>query len=223
MAAHAPSLARLGADLRTIATQSPNARRPIRTTGIFTAEATTALSDLVLWNVVTIPKKPRLRARIEMILNKPSTPRQRTAALRPRRSIQWSDYTLRDPSKIPAKPQCAHKPILYLQRPGHIDDARRHAQFPAVFRRSLKHCRKAFPTPYIVRRQLKDFSVNMVTLIPRQRASRLQPLCMNAVAYHREQHHCSQTTLLHGNSPITAEQFDWQSLNLTLLIIVCLH
>src|SRR3984957_14024566 len=97
------------------------------------------LQELVLWNVVTIPKKPPLGARIEMSLNKPSIPRQRTAALRPRLSIQRSDYTLRDPSKLPTKPQCAHEPILYLQRPGYIDEARRHTQFPAVFRRSLKH------------------------------------------------------------------------------------
>jgi hypothetical protein len=105
------------------------------------------LKELVLWNVVTIPKKPPLGARIEMSLNKPSIPRQRTAALRPRLSIQWSDYSLRDPSKFPTKPQYTYKPVFSLQGPGYIDEARRYTQFTAVFRRSLKHCGKAFPNP----------------------------------------------------------------------------
>src|ERR1700722_17792968 len=97
------------------------------------------LQELVLWNVVTIPKKPPLGARIEMSLNKPSIPRQPTAALRPRHSIQRSDYTLRDPSKLPTKPQYTHKPVFSLQGPGHIDEARRLTQFPAVLRWSLEH------------------------------------------------------------------------------------
>jgi hypothetical protein len=39
--------------------------------GLFIGEATgTALSaDLVLWNVVTIAEQPRLRSRIESVLN----------------------------------------------------------------------------------------------------------------------------------------------------------
>jgi hypothetical protein len=52
-------------------TPSLKARRPLMDGGLFIGEATgTALSaDLVLWNVVTIAEQPRLRSRIESVLN----------------------------------------------------------------------------------------------------------------------------------------------------------
>jgi hypothetical protein len=64
-----PKPRRLGAHLRTVAPKP--ARRPLMDGGLFIAEATrTPLSaHLVRWNVMTIAKQPRLRARIESKLN----------------------------------------------------------------------------------------------------------------------------------------------------------